>query len=253
MDKGRALPPGRATYPCGRLVHPPRLRLPPICLSCTVKIPIKSQGRSDLRITSFLHVFVLSCFSARFSRSRSLCLHLPSNNVDDDARMLKEEVEKELLEDVAMDEESENSVEAQAPESERETQASISTTPVSSRTLKMARIHIGFKVLEGSISKRPSARLRNNPFHNLVHNYGVENTSRMHIPSNWDISVQVKVMQGRKVHGGQRTWILCVQNNAIMLQCLLHKIQDLKEILLDSIKKDDKRAPSPPPSAKTKT
>ena len=52
-----------------------------------------------------------------------------SNNVDDNARLLKEEVEKELMEDVAMEERSGNSVEAQASESDWETLASISTTP----------------------------------------------------------------------------------------------------------------------------
>ena len=178
-----------------------------------------------------------------------------SNNVDDDAMMLKEEIEEELLEDVAMDEESGNCVEAQAPESERETLASISTTPVSSRTLKTARIHTGFKVLEGSISKRPSTRLRNNPFHNLVHNYGVENTSRIHIPSNWDISRPSESDAGKKnLWGPENKDIMReVQNNAIMLQCLLDKIQDLKEILLDSIKNDGKRAPSPPTSPKKET
>ena len=54
-----------------------RLRFPLVCLSCTVKIPIKSLGRSDLCIASFPPVFISSCFSARISRSRLPCLPPP--------------------------------------------------------------------------------------------------------------------------------------------------------------------------------
>ena len=52
-----------------------------------------------------------------------------SNNAEGYAQKLKEEIERELMEDVKLEEESGNSVEAQAPEAGREALASISTTP----------------------------------------------------------------------------------------------------------------------------
>jgi hypothetical protein len=76
-------------------------------------------------------------------------------------------------------------LEALAPGPPSKTLASISTTLASSGSMKMiARIQTGGKVPRGYLCKRSSARLRKNHFHNLVHNYGFENTSRAHIPSN---------------------------------------------------------------------
>ena len=76
----------------------------------------------------------------------------------------------------------------------------------------------------------------------------------MHIPSNWDISHPSESDAGKKSPWWpeNKDIMIEVKNNAIMTQCLLHKIQDLKEILLDFIK-ESKRAPSPPPSPKRET
>ena len=87
-----------------------------------------------------------------------------------------------------------------------------------------------------------------NKFHNLVHNYGVENTPRAHIPSNWDISCPSESDAGKSSWWLEKKHLLEeIQKNAIMLQHVLRELQDLKGSLI----KLTTTPSSPPPKKET--
>ena len=111
-----------------------------------------------------------------------------SNNMGDDAWLMQMELKREEAEEVTMEEDDGYSLEVHPSASERGTLAGISTTPNPHPAMRSTLSHVSQEVHEGPTPRRPLHRLHWNNLHNLVHNYGVENTSRMHIPSNWDIS-----------------------------------------------------------------
>ena len=111
-----------------------------------------------------------------------------SNNVGDYAWLLQMELKREEEEEVTMEEDDGDSLEVHPPASKRGTLAGISTIPNPHQAVRSTTCHGSPEVQEELPPGRPLHRLHRNNFHNLVHNYGVENTPRMHIPSNWDIS-----------------------------------------------------------------
>ena len=112
----------------------------------------------------------------------------PSNNEEEDARVVQEDPRREEAEEVTMEEGEENSFGVPSPASERGTLASISTHPNPHQAMRSSNNQESLKVHEGLPQRRPLHRLYHNNFHNLIHNYGFENTPRVHIPSDWDIS-----------------------------------------------------------------
>ena len=186
------------------------------------------------------------------SPSSSSMVASSSNNLGDDAWLLQIELMREETEEVAMEEDEGDSLEVHPPASERGTLAGISTTPNPHQAEGTAGNPRSQEVQEGLAPRRPLHRLHRNNFHNLVHNYGIENTPRMHIPSNWDISCP------RENDAGKSSWcpenkhiMVEVQRNTTMLQDLSREIQSLKDILLNVLK--DKPTSSPPPSPKKET
>jgi hypothetical protein len=159
------------------------------------------------------------------------------------------ELEREEAEEVTMEEDAGDSLEVHPPVSERGTLAGISTTPNPHQAMRTA---MSQEVQEGPAPRRPLHRLHRNNFHNLVHNYGIENTSRMHIPSNWDISRPSESDAGKSAWGPENNHIMAkVQKNAEIIQHVLWEIQSLKEILMSIIK--DKPTTSSPSSRKKDT
>ena len=76
--------------------------------------------------------------------------------------------------------------------------------------------------------------MHHNNFHNLIHNYGFENTPRMHIPSNWDISCPRESDAGTSSWGLENRHIMAeVEKNTELLHKALCEIQGLKEALMD--------------------
>ena len=111
-----------------------------------------------------------------------------SNNADGDACLMQMKLRREDAEGDTMEEDEVDSLEDHPPASERGTLAGISTIPSPNQAIGTTNNHEDQEVREGLPPRRPLHRLHRNNFHNLVHNYGVENTPRTHIPSNWDIS-----------------------------------------------------------------
>jgi hypothetical protein len=106
------------------------------------------------------------------------------------------------------------------------------------------------EVQEGLAPRKPLHRLHRNKFHNLVHNYGIENTPRVHIPSNWDISRPSESDAGKNSWSPENKHIMAeVQKNAEIIHHVLREIQRLKEILMN-ITKDKPTSSSPPPPKK---
>ena len=105
--------------------------------------------------------------------------------------------------------------------SDRDTLAGISTTPSSGQTARIMRDQRNNQVQEGCAPRRPLSRLHGNNCHNFIDNYGVENTSRMHIPSNKDIS-RPSESDARKGSWWPESKhiMVVVQKNATMIQNL---------------------------------
>ena len=111
------------------------------------------------------------------------------------------EVKREDAEGATMEQDEGDSLEDHPPALERGTLAGISTIPNPHQAIGTTNNHEDQEVREGLPPRRPLHRLHRNNFHNLVHNYGVENTPHTHIPPIGIYPVQVKVMLG-KVLGG---------------------------------------------------
>jgi hypothetical protein len=163
------------------------------------------------------------------------------------------ELGREEVEEVTMEEDDGDSLEVHPPTSERVTLAGISTIPNLHQAMRSTISHGNPEVQEGLPPRRPLHRLHRNNFHNLVHNYGVENTPCMHIPSNWDISRPSESDAGKKAWSPENKHIMAeVQKNTEMIQHVLREIHSLKEILID-VMKDKPTTSSPPPSPKKET
>lgn len=109
-----------------------------------------------------------------------------SSSVDSEGNGDCEEKKKEIKEQEmeVVDDVAEPEMEPKAPSSKPSsaTTASIFTSQASARVMKKTtRIRTGGKAPRGNLSNRPSARLYRKSFHNLIHNYGIENTSRTHL------------------------------------------------------------------------
>jgi hypothetical protein len=171
----------------------------------------------------------------------------------DNAWLPQMELRREEEEEVTMEEDDGDSLEVHPPASERGTLAGISTIPNPHQAMRSTTSHGSPEVQEGLPPRRPLHRLHRNNFHNLVHNYGVENTPRMHIPSNWDISRPSESDAGKNAWGPENKHIMAeVQKNTEMIQHVLWEIQSLKEILIN-IMKDKPTTSSSPPSPKKET
>ena len=117
---------------------------------------------------------------------------------------------------------SRDSLEVHPPALERGTLAGISTILNPHQAIETTCNREGQRIQEGFPPRRPLHRLHQNNFHNLVHNYGVENTPRTHIPSNWDISRPSESDAGKSSWWPENKHLLEeIQKNAIMLQRVL--------------------------------
>jgi hypothetical protein len=170
-----------------------------------------------------------------------------SNNVDGDAWLMQMELRRKDAEGATMEEDEGDSLEEQPPTSEKGTLAGISTILNPHQAIWTTNNHEDQEVREGLPPRRPLHRLHRNNFHNLVHNYGVENTHRRHIPSNWDISCPSESDAGKNAWGPENKHIMAeVQRNTEMIQHVLREIQSLKEILINVMKDKHTTSPSPP-------
>ena len=148
-----------------------------------------------------------------------------------------------------MEEDEGDSLEVHPPALERGTLAGISTIPNPHQAMGTRSNHEDQEVREGLPHRRPLHRLHRNNFHNLVHNYGVENTPRTHIPSNWDISRPSESNAGKSSWGPENKHLLEeIQKNANMLQRVLQELQVIKVALMKLT--DSSTTPSSPPHKK---
>ena len=98
--------------------------------------------------------------------------------------------------------------------------------------------------------RRPLHRLHRDKFCNLIHNYGFENTPRVHIPSNWDIVCPRQSNIGTNPWGPKNKHIMAeVEKNTELLHRALRKIQGLRELLMVIL---ENTSSSPPPSSSPK-
>ena len=141
-----------------------------------------------------------------------------SNNVGDNAWLVQMELRREEEEEVTMEEDDGDSLEVHPLASERGTIAGICTILNLHQAVR-STLGLGNPEVQGGLPpRRPLHRLHQNNFHNLVHNYGVENTPRMHIPSNWDISRPSESDAQKKAWGPENKHIMAeVQKNTEMI------------------------------------
>ena len=159
------------------------------------------------------------------------------------------ELRRENAEEATMEEDEGESLEEQPPASERGNQAGISTIPNPHQAIGTTSNQEGQEAQEGLPPRRPLHRLHQNNFHNLVHNYGVENTPHTHIPSNWDISHPSESNAGKGSWWPENKHLLEeIQKNANMLQRVLQELQVLKGALIKLT--DTSSTPSSPPPKK---
>ena len=161
------------------------------------------------------------------------------------------ELRREDAEEAMMEEDEGDSLQEQPPASERGTLAGISTIPNPHQAIEATNNHEGQEVREGLPPRRPLHRLHRNNFHNLVHNYGVENTPRTHIPSNWDISHPSESNAGKSSWGPKNKHLMEeILKNSNMLQRVLQELQVLKGALM-KLTKSSTTPSSPPPNKET--
>ena len=105
---------------------------------------------------------------------------------------------------------------------------------------------------EGPPLRRPLHRLHQNNFHNLIHNYGFENTPRVHILSNWDIS-RPRESAGTNSWGPENKHIMAVvEKNTELLHQAHWEIHSLREALRDILDRVAIASSPPPPSSSPK-
>ena len=101
------------------------------------------------------------------------------------------------------------------------------------------------------LPRKPLHMLHHNNFHNLIPNYGFENTPRRHIPSNWDISLPRENCAGTNPWGPENKDIMAeVKKNSELLHQALREIQGLKDLLMVIL--ENTSTSSPPPSSSPK-
>ena len=89
------------------------------------------------------------------------------------------------------------------------------------------------EVQEETPPRRPLHRLHRNNFRNLIHNYGLENTPRRHIPSNWDISRPRENSAGTNPWGLENKHIMAeVKKKSELIHQALREIQGLRDLLM---------------------
>jgi hypothetical protein len=96
------------------------------------------------------------------------------------------ELRREPIEETIMGEDRADPTKVQPPASRRGTLEGISTSPNPHGAMKTTRTREDSRDQDGPTPRRPLSRLHSNTFHNLIHNYGVENTPHMQLPSGWD-------------------------------------------------------------------
>ena len=157
-----------------------------------------------------------------------------SNHEEGDAWLPQGGLREEGVKEVSMEEDEGNSLGVHPPASERVTLAGISTRPSSPQAMRSSTNPESPEVHEGLPPRRPLHRLHGNNFHNLIHNYGFENTPRVHLPSNWDIPRPRESDAGTNTWGPENKHIMAeVEKNTELLHKALHEIQGLKEALMD--------------------
>lgn len=146
---------------------------------------------SDLPIVLFLFYLVSTLFLPGFQGFLVVMASSGSNDKRGDDRKGGEEVWK--METNGKDGTPRNSIvsaeepEAQVSQPPSTTVTSVSAIPTSWRVLKQtSSVPTGGKAPRYRLTPKSSARLYRNPFYNLIHNFGVENTSRLDIPGPWD-------------------------------------------------------------------
>jgi hypothetical protein len=86
----------------------------------------------------------------------------------------------------------------------------------------------------------------------LIHNYGVENTPHMQLPSGWDTARPSESDAGKKKWGPTNKDIMLeVWKNNELIQQVIREIRGLKEIMINTSK--DSTPPPTPSSPKKET
>ena len=161
-----------------------------------------------------------------------------SNNVDDDAWLMQMELKRAKAEEVVMEEDQGDSLEVHPPALKRGTLAGISTIPNPHHAVGTTSNHEGQEIREGIPPRKPLHRLHRKKIHNPIHNYGFENTPRVHIPSNWDISRPRGSDAGTNSWGLENKHIMAeVNKNTELLHHALREIHSLREALSDILDK----------------
>ena len=128
--------------------------------------------------------------------------------------------------------------------------AGISTHPNPHQAMRSSNNQESPEVHEGLPPRRPLHMLHRNNFHNLIHNYGFENTPRVHIPSNWDIVRPRESDVGTNRWGLENKHIMAeVKKNTELLHRALREVQGLRELLMVIL---ENTSTSPPPSSSRK-
>jgi hypothetical protein len=98
-----------------------------------------------------------------------------------------------------------------------------------------------------SLPIQSPSMLSTNNFHNLIHNRGVENTSRAQIPSLWDIQRDTGSNAERKDGWGNNNYQILeeVRTNRRLLQYLLNQVNELRDMVVNHIKFCDNKPPPP--------
>ena len=176
-----------------------------------------------------------------------------SNNVEEDAWLLQEELEGEGIEDVPMEEGEGSFLGVHPPASERGTLAGISTHPNPHKAMRQTNNEEGPRDQEELPTRRPLHRLHQNNFHNFIHNYRFENNPRVHIPSNWDISRPRESDAGTNSWGQENKHIMAVvEKNTELLHQAHWEIHSLREALRDILDRVAIASSPPPPSSSPK-
>ena len=178
----------------------------------------------------------------------------PSSNTEEgEAWLLQVESRGEEFEEIIMEEDEGDSFGIHPPASERGTLAGISTHPNPHQAMRSLNNQEGPRDQEELPTRRPLHRLHQNNFHNLIHNYGFENTPRVHIPSNWDISRPRESDAGTNSWGPENKHIMAkVKNKTELLHRDFCEIQSLNETLMDMLENKHTPSPPPPPSSPKK-
>ena len=176
----------------------------------------------------------------------------PSSNTEEgEAWLLQVESRGEEFAEIVMEEDEGDSFGIHPPASKRGTLAGISTHPNPHQAMRFLDNQEDPRDLEEFPTRRPLHRLHQNNFHNLIHNYGFENTPRVHIPSNWDISRPRESDAGTNSWGPENKHIMAeVEKNTELLHQALREIHSLREAIRDIL--DKISTSSPPPSSSPK-